>query len=99
MAGLERIVRQKSDGRRTNQGRNDGSIIACNAATAMALQLAMLLLLRRCCSYNVAGATRCGAATTLLVLCIAAIALLLQRCWCYALRRCYCGTVAATLLL
>jgi hypothetical protein len=52
------IVRQKSDGRRTNLGRSDGSVVACNAATAMVLQLATLLLLRCCCYHGaVVGVT------------------------------------------
>ncbi len=47
-AWLERIVRRESDESRTNQGRNDDIIVTCNAATTMALQLVMLLLLRLC---------------------------------------------------
>jgi len=54
-------VRQKSDGCQTNQGRNDGNVVTCNATIAMALQLAMLLLLRLCYYDSaVAVATRCG---------------------------------------
>jgi hypothetical protein len=42
-ARLEQIVRRKSDGRQTNQGRNNGNIVACNVATTMAtLSLAVL---------------------------------------------------------
>jgi hypothetical protein len=79
----------------------------CNAATAMALQLATLLLLRRCYSYNAAGATRCGtvAATLLLQRTVALLvprqvaATLLQRWRCGAASCCSDGGAAATLLL
>jgi hypothetical protein len=58
--------------------RSDGDG-AYNAATAMALHLATLLLLRRCCSYNAAGATRCGTpAATLLLQRTAALLVLRQ---------------------
>jgi hypothetical protein len=61
--------------RRTNEGHNDGNIIACNAPTTMALQLAMLLLLQRCdfVARNTVVATALELATLLL----------LQRCCCY----------------
>ncbi len=79
----------------------------CNAATVMALQLATLLLLRRCCSYNAVGATRCGtvAATLLLQRTVALLvprqvaATLLQRWRRGAASCCSDGGAAATLLL
>jgi hypothetical protein len=52
-ARLERIFRRKSDGRLTNQGRNDGNNVACNVATTMVLQLATLLLPRGYCCRDV----------------------------------------------
>jgi preprotein translocase subunit SecG len=90
--------------------RSDGDG-ACNAAIVMALQLATLLLLQRCCSYNAAGATRCGtaAATLLLQRTLQRIAVLLvprqvaavllQRWRCGTASCCSDGGAAATLLL
>jgi hypothetical protein len=81
-------VQQKLDRRRTNQGRNDGNVIACNVATTMALQLATLLLLRFCYCW-------CDVATVATLLLERATALLLQRCCCSALLRCCCNVVVA----
>jgi len=76
--GLERIVRRKSDGHWTNQGRNDG------AAVRNVVVVAALLLLRRCCCHGVAiGAT---------LLLERATALLVQRC-CWSVLRRYCCNI------
>jgi hypothetical protein len=95
------------DERRTNQGRSDGNVVACNAATTMALQLTTLLLLRLYCCCGVAATTLlllrlycyCGAATATLLLERAMALLLVRRCYCNVVVGAHYGTAIATLLL
>lgn len=66
-------VRRKLDGRQMDQGRSDGNVLTCNAATTMALQLATLRCY--CCCYSL---QLCDAVTLATTRNIALLLLLLR---------------------
>jgi hypothetical protein len=93
-----RIVRWESDGHRTNQGRSNGNVATCNAATAMALLLLLrsAIIARRCCSCYAALLLR-GAATaaTWHSCCVALLQLLRGT---FAARHCCCAALLRSTL-
>jgi len=77
-------VRRKSDGRQTNQGRNNGNVVTYNAVTTMVLQFTTLR--RYCCCYSSQLCDVVAVAIALLLLwhCSDGVATALERCCCYS---------------